>query len=681
MRRTLPLLLAALLSGCSVAAPGVPGQPSVPSPEPTAAAAPSPAPTAITLSAEARLDEGGFSLRHPAGWATRATSSTLTLAPSEAALASSSPGEGLVVTVDSTPLDALVAQYGDEAARSPEAFFEVSSGAAQEAGYTISATTPITVAGRPGLAADLAAPGGAGRLAVLLAEDRAVRVLGQAAPTAWESQRELFTALLESLDFFAPPVQPTPSPTPRAAEQPVIVDRGPAGFVLRLGGSAGPDAGRFISARGLAAAPDGTLYLAESGKGLWVFAPDGQLIGVYGTDDLLDAYDVVRAQNGDLFVADYGRNAVARFSADGSFIERWGSAGDADEQFGLSSPQRIALGPDGDVYALDTRPGLGAASNSVIRFRPDGTFVARISLPDDLSPADLAVDTAGNIYLAETFGGTVVKISPAGEELIRIGDPADPERFSAGALDIDRQGNIYLATYSAGVMKLGPDGTLIAQGGAAAAPGVTPRPGEFALPNGIVAAPGNVVWVSDNSGEYSAVSALRLVSDPVGEATAAAAATAMAPTATAIPAADLLRQWASEATASSFYAPDYGPDGATGPPDVEGCQDSPDAWASADPNGLETIELRFRTRVFAIGLNIYQNHQPGFISKVELLDERGRTTQVYSGEPALSANCPGTLELSFEQTLTRIVAVRITVDQRSGANWSEIDAVELVGLP
>jgi len=676
MRRTLPLLLAALLSGCTIAAPGVPGQP-------TAAPTSAPAPTAtiapLALDAEARVEAGGFSLRYPAGWATRATSSTLTLAPSEAALASSSPGDALVVTVDSTPLGALAAQYGAEAARSPETFFEVSSDAAQQAGYTISATSPITVAGQPGLTAELEAPGGAGRLTVLLAGERAVRVLGQASPSAWERQRELFAALVGSLTFFAPVAEATATPA-RLAEQPLIVDRGPPGFVLRIGGGAGPDAARFVSARGLAAAPDGTLYMAESGRGLWAFAPDGQLLGVYGADELLDAYDVARAASGDLFVADYGRNAVARFRPDGSFVGRWGSAGEAEGQFGQSSPQRIALGPGDDVYALDTRPGLGAASSSVVRFRPDGAFVARIPLADDLSPADLAVDAAGNIFLAETFGGTVVKLGPDGAELARFGDPADPERLSAGALDVDRQGNIYLATYGGGVLKLGPDGTLVGQGGAAAAPGAAPRPGEFSLPNGIVAAPGNVVWVSDNSGEYSAVSAIRLAADPAGEATAIAAATALAPTATPIPEADILRQWASEATASSFYAPDYDPAGATGPPDVEGCQDSPDAWASADPNGLETLELRFRTPVFATGVTIYQNHQPGFISKVELIDERGRATEVYSGAPALAAECPGRVELRFAQTLSRAVAVRLTLDQRAGANWSEVDAVELEGV-
>jgi hypothetical protein len=38
------------------------------------------------------------------------------------------------------------------------------------------------------------------------------------------------------------------------------------------------------------------------------------------------------------------------------------------------------------------------------------------------------------------------------------------------------------------------------------------------------------------------------------------------------------------------------------------------------------------------------------------------------------------LEVQFQPTLSRIVGVRLTLDQRKEANWIEIDAVELVGL-
>ncbi len=676
-RLLLCFLLAALLSSCAVGAPNA-AEPSPaatlanPTAEPTA---PPPTPTLPPLSLEA-ADADGFMLRLPAGWQTRISAAGLTAAASEVGLAATSPGDELVLTIDATPLTLLTAQYGSNAVASPETFFEVSSGAAQQAGYQISPTRALVVDGQPGLEADLTAPGGGGRLVVVLAPDRAVRILGQASPAAWERESALFDAIVAAVEL--PTTVATPTPAAAQAEQPVLLDRGPPGFVLRLGGSSGPDTSRFTAARGMAVAPDGTLYLAESSRGVWVFAPDGTLIRTFGEDELLDAYDVARGPNGEIFVADYGRNAIARFRPDGAFVGRWGSAGDTEEQFGLSAPQRIAAGADGSIYAIDVRPSANGVVSSIVRFSPTGELISRLDLPPDLAPADLAVDANGAIYLAETFAGAVVKLSPAGRELARFGDPADPERLAAGALDVDRQGNIYVATFGSGIVLLGPDGREQAQGGVPAEAGATPAAGAFSLPNGIAAGPGGVVWVSDNSGEYSAVTALRLVAEPVVNATAAVSDAIVG---TPTPDERLLRQWANSAVASSSYEPDYGPDGATGPPDVEGCQDSPDAWASADPNGLETLELRYRTPVFAVGVTIHQNHQPGFISRVELIDERGSTRSVYTAEPALSGECPLILNLSFEQTLTRIVAVRLTVDQRSGANWSEVDAVELVGLP
>ncbi|NTV63322.1 MAG: hypothetical protein HGA65_07265, partial [Oscillochloris sp.] len=125
----------------------------------------------------------------------------------------------------------------------------------------------------------------------------------------------------------------------------------------------------------------------------------------------------------------------------------------------------------------------------------------------------------------------------------------------------------------------------------------------------------------------------------------------------------------------------YDPTGAIGPPDVEGCMDSPNAWAAATPDGLDTLELTYATPVYATGLTIYQNSQPGFISQVELIDEHGEILPVYSATPTLSGVCPLSLPITIGQSPRRVVKVRITLDQRGGGNWSEIDAVELVGIP
>lgn len=106
----------------------------------------------------------------------------------------------------------------------------------------------------------------------------------------------------------------------------------------------------------------------------------------------------------------------------------------------------------------------------------------------------------------------------------------------------------------------------------------------------------------------------------------------------------------------------------------------PSSWAPATPGSRETLTVTFADPVFATGLIIYQNHQPGYITLVELIDEQGTAKAVYRAEPAPAPECPFALTITVEQTLTRIVGARITLDQRDGS-WSEIDAVALIGVP
>lgn len=657
----LRLLTVILLTGMMVAC----SAPPAPTPTPVP-----PAPTPILLEQDVTFAELGLRLRLPAGWQSRLEANMLRIAATATALDATVIDAPLLL-IDTTTVPAFTAQYGTA---NPETVFELASSAIQSSGYTIAPTQPIRLGNAQGLQADVSGTSGRGRLLVLVDDTRIVRILAQAAGDQWEREAATIDQIFASIELL-PLAIPTPTPLALAA-QPQIVRTGPPGFVLRLGGRSGPANSRFIAARGLAAAPDGTIYLAESGRGVWVFAPDGTLRTTFGADDLLDAYDVALSPTGDLYVADYGRNAIVRFNATGELIGRWGGHGDAPDQFGLSAPQRIAVGSDGTVYAIDTRPGPdGLAVSSIVRFSADGRLIERITLPADLAPADLVVDQSGVLYLAESFAGAIVKLAPDGSVLARFGDPADPTLLAGPVLDLDRAGYLYLATYAGTILRLAPDGTIVARGGAPATPGSIPNPGEISLPNGIVAAPGGVVWISDNSGEYSAISAFRLQTDEAAMATALA----LAPT-PAAPTGDIIRQWASAATASSFYAPDYDPAGVVGPPDVTECQDSPNAWAPATPGSRETLTVTFADPVFATGLIIHQNHQPGYITLVEVIDEQGTARVVYRVDPAPAPECPFVQSITFEQTLTRIVSARITIDQRDGS-WSEIDAVALLGVP
>ncbi|HXM29279.1 MAG TPA: 6-bladed beta-propeller, partial [Chthoniobacterales bacterium] len=73
------------------------------------------------------------------------------------------------------------------------------------------------------------------------------------------------------------------------------------------------------------------------------------------------------------------------------------------------------------------------------------------------NPHGLALDTAGNIFVADTDNGRIEKFSPHGIFITSIGS-VDPNGVA-----IDRAGNIYVAEIGSKhrVQKLGPDGTFI----------------------------------------------------------------------------------------------------------------------------------------------------------------------------------------------------------------------------
>ncbi len=676
-------LVAMLLAGCAgVSLPRLTAPTATPLPAPTS----TPTATPLRLTNTASLGNGDLRLSYPAGWLSRTISNTLILAGDPDLFTATNPGAELLVQVDLSYLPQLESWYGMETASNVDRLFDLSKSQSEQAGYILGSTRPISVNTASGVYADMRADGAAARLIVVRKPPYVVRVLAQSAAAAWEAHLPTLQAIIDSIGFSEPLPTATPTLAP-VVEQPPLLREGPQDFVLRIGGTgSGSNASRFVSARGVAVAPNNTLYLAESSQGIWVFAPDGTLRTAFGNSELLDAFDVAVNSTGTLYVADYGSNTIVQFAPDGTLLQRWGDTTEANAPeplFGPLAPQRLAVGRDDTVYALDSRTTDTGTSHSVLRFSPDGELIQRIPLPPAINPVDLAIDPVGNIYLADTSANGVIKVSASGQIIDRLGEQISENGIVAAALDVDRQGNLYVATWGNGLLKLTADDLLLATAGTASSTGTSPGAGVFSLPGSIAAAAGDVVWVSDNDGEYSAVTAMKLFTSAELQATADAQATVVAVAeiapGTPVPNLSLTRQWASDATASSAYE-GYPAKNATGAPDAPGCGDSQQAWASADPNGLETLEVQFRRPVLALGLHIHQNLNPGFISKVEVIDGDGSATVVYTAEPELRDPCPYVLELEFEQTDKPVDTFRITVDQRSGANWSEIDAVELLGL-
>ena len=145
---------------------------------------------------------------------------------------------------------------------------------------------------------------------------------------------------------------------------------------------------------------------------------------------------------------------------------------------------------------------------------------------------------------------------------------------------------------------------------------------------------------------------------------------------------DEIRQWAVSATASSQYSEtNWNATQATGAPDVTECGDNGLAWASAESNGQDWIELTYAIPVYPTEINIYQSYNPSQVVKVELFDSAGTAYPAWAGSPQVVTPCPNQMTITFEPNQVMLVnKMIVTIDQSAlGLGWNEIDAVELVG--
>ncbi len=179
-----------------------------------------------------------------------------------------------------------------------------------------------------------------------------------------------------------------------------------------------------------------------------VFGADGGQKRAIGRCD--KPSDLVIAGDGTLFIADQGAGGVQVYEADGRFRGRIGRAGDGDEDFKELS--RIALGPGGELFALDS------AKRRIQRFDRFQRRLASWPVTGDpnLQPVDIAVHprgvllllTNGQIQIYDAKGLAREAMNPLTEARL-CGDPG-----KAAALTVDASGEIFV-TY--------PDSGLVAR--------------------------------------------------------------------------------------------------------------------------------------------------------------------------------------------------------------------------
>jgi DNA-binding beta-propeller fold protein YncE len=185
------------------------------------------------------------------------------------------------------------------------------------------------------------------------------------------------------------------------------------------------DPNQFARPSGIAVTPDGTrIYAVDIGgsssnehKVLVFDAQSGKHlfdIGKRGTDkgEFNLPRDTTIAPDGSLYVVDSGNFRVQKFDADGKFISTFGAIGRQPGQF--SRPKEAAVDSSGNVYVVDSMFGNFQIFNSegqlllAVGNRSNSDVPAKFSLP-----AGIAVDEDGRIYVVDQYFRKVEIFRPA----------------------------------------------------------------------------------------------------------------------------------------------------------------------------------------------------------------------------------------------------------------------------
>ena len=128
----------------------------------------------------------------------------------------------------------------------------------------------------------------------------------------------------------------------------------------------------------------------------------------------------------------------------------------------FAQPTGVAVDSHGNVYVADTN------ANRIDKLSPKGQVLGHWGKkgegPGEFTrPEGVAVDRAGNIYVADTFNDRVEKLSPKGKFLASWGSPgiSPGQLFFPTGIAVDAAGNVYVADFYNRVQKFSPSGHVL----------------------------------------------------------------------------------------------------------------------------------------------------------------------------------------------------------------------------
>jgi hypothetical protein len=318
-------------------------------------------------------------------------------------------------------------------------------------------------------------------------------------------------------------------------------------------GDGGPATQAFISPVGIALDALGDLYIADDNLSNISLIREVGLNGIISTvvgnvnqaggyfgdggpavsAQLNDPYGIAVDAAGNLYIADQGNGAIRMVSTNGVITTIAGGGGPPIHGVGdggpatsasLGLPEGVAVDSMGNIYIADTQ------NNRVRIVTPGGTITtaAGTGAPSGFgalgdggpatsagvsTPSGVAVDLAGNLYIADrgnnrirkvTTDGTINTVAGTGiAGYSGDGGPATAAELNLPwGLAVDASGNIYISdTYNARVRMVGTNGTITTIAGngnqGSGGDGGPATSAQLTQPYGIAVGAGGAIYVAD----------------------------------------------------------------------------------------------------------------------------------------------------------------------------------------
>ncbi len=296
------------------------------------------------------------------------------------------------------------------------------------------------------------------------------------------------------------------------------VASGPAHNMLEM--SEGKGNGQFESPRAIAAAPDGSFYVLDTGNGrVQHFDANGKFLNAFGQPSNADQGNSGQSnpnykppQNGylgvlpstsggangiavdkqsNVYVADTWYHRIQKFDKDGKFLLTFGQSGytggnptqdaNPDNNERMFGPRGVAVSDTGEIYVTDT------GDKRVLVFDQNGKYARQFGVCKSLGkdaqgndkldctgaldePIGIAINSqTGIVFVADTRNHRIAEFKTDGSwvKSFAVADNGwQSARFMEPQLALDAQGNLYVpdpTSANADVVKYSPDGQKLGQ--------------------------------------------------------------------------------------------------------------------------------------------------------------------------------------------------------------------------